>query len=406
MGTIMSAIQCTLPRILASVLTACVVLWASITLAGTGDGTVLGSTNVLDNGPLSERFNLVVMGDGFTAGEQGAFNNAVDQLMSAILSEEPLDTLSAAFNVIRINVASDQSGADEPSPCFPEDLHVNTYFDATFCTGGIPRALVVNNSIVYQVANTYTPGWDQVVVIVNSTRWGGTGGSVGVTSLASGWEGIVIHEFGHSAFGFADEYEYYAGCGETGHDYHSSAEPLEPNVTTKFKRSEIKWNHLILLSTQLPTTENLNCSICDPQGNPYPSSTVGIYEGAHYYHCDCYRPQFHCMMRDLAPFCAVCREVIVATMTPYLPAPPCDCPHQFDFDEDAEPTALDLSALIDVMFYGATNIQDPDCPASRGDFDNNGAIDALDLNAVIDYLFFGGSGPCNPCDPVQASCGS
>jgi hypothetical protein len=45
-----------------------------------------------------------------------------------------------------------------------------------------------------------------------------------------------------------------------------------------------------------------------------------LYEGAHYFHCDCYRPQFSCMMRNVAPyFCAVCRSVVEATLAAYLP---------------------------------------------------------------------------------------
>ena len=382
----------------------CLIAAASTVSAGTGDGFVLGVTNVLDNGPLTERYNLVVMGDGFLDTQQDVFNDAVDQLVSSLLSFSPFDTLSDAFNVVRINVASDQAGADLPPQCFGEGLYVNTYFDATYCTGGIPRALVVNTSIAFQVANTYAPGWDQIVVLVNSTEWGGTGGSVGVSSLASGWQGIVIHEFGHSGFGLADEYEYYAGCGETGHDYHSPGEPAQPNVTVQTNRELVKWNEFILPATPVPTTQNANCAVCDPQGNPYPNSTVGLYEGAHYYHCDCYRPQFNCMMRNLAPFCAVCRQVIVETMTPYLPTPPCACPSQAEYDGDAQPTAIDMSELIDVIFFAGTDVQDPDCPATRSDFNNDGVVDALDLNDMIDYLFFAGAGPCDPCDPIQSTC--
>ena len=36
---------------------------------------------------------------------------------------------------------------------------------------------------------------------------------------------------GHTAFGLADEYPYYAGGAETGHDHHPAGEPSKPNVT-------------------------------------------------------------------------------------------------------------------------------------------------------------------------------
>ncbi|GAB4316540.1 MAG: hypothetical protein Kow0074_04520 [Candidatus Zixiibacteriota bacterium] len=372
--------------------------------AGTGDGTVLGATKVLDNGPDAERFNLVVLAEGFRASEQEIFNNAVDQIVASLFNYPPLDTLTGAFNVYRINVASDQSGADNPIPCDPEGFYVNTYFDATYCAGGIPRALVVNNSTAFSVMNTYVPTWDQGVVIVNDTKWGGTGGSLSTTSLASGWENIVIHEMGHSAFGLADEYEYYAGCGIDNNYNHPAGEPAEPNVTVQTVRENVKWNHLILPSTPLPTTQNANCTVCDPQGNPFPASTVGLYEGAHYYHCDCYRPQFSCMMRNLATFCAVCQEVIVETMTPYLPEAPCVCDNPLDFDANQQIDAIDLSYLIDVLYFNGTNIQDPDCPSTRADFNNNNKINSWDLNYAIDYIFFGGVAPCNACDGSGPGC--
>jgi hypothetical protein len=82
----------------------------------------------------------------------------------------------------------------------------------------------------------------------------------------------------------------------------------------------------------------------------------------------------------------------------------CDCPYQCDYDEDAFLTALDLSALIDVLFAGRPEVQDPGCPTSRGDFNNDDFPDALDLSGLIDHLFAGSDPPCDPCNPVQSTC--
>jgi hypothetical protein len=158
------------------------------------------------------------------------------------------------------------------------------------------------------------------VVIVNSTIWGGAGGSIATSCIAGGWENVVLHELGHAAFGLADEYEYWAGCGvDVGHDNYTGGEPSQPNVTTNTNRATIKWGDLILATTPLPTTSNADCSVCDPQANPFPPDTVGAYEGAKYYHCGIYRPQYNCMMRNLTSFCAVCQEQIMDTLQPYMP---------------------------------------------------------------------------------------
>jgi len=77
----------------------------------------------------------------------------------------------------------------------------------------------------------------------------------------------------------------------------------------------------------------------------------------------------------------------------------CQCPFQADFDEDGFRTALDLGALIDMLFAGSPEIQDPMCPTPRSDMDCDGFSTALDLGDLIDHLFAGGGGPCDPCAP-------
>ncbi|HKP45959.1 MAG TPA: M64 family metallopeptidase, partial [Pyrinomonadaceae bacterium] len=60
---------------------------------------------------------------------------------------------------------------------------------------------------------------------------------------------------------------------------------------------------------------------CDPQPSPVAAGTVGLFEGADYYHCGVWRPEFNCRMRNLSqPFCGVCQQAIVKKLTPFLPA--------------------------------------------------------------------------------------
>jgi len=77
----------------------------------------------------------------------------------------------------------------------------------------------------------------------------------------------------------------------------------------------------------------------------------------------------------------------------------CQCPKQGDFDDDGFLTALDLGDMIDALFAGGSDPQDPLCPASRADIDCDGFATALDLGNLIDHLFAGGPGPCDPCAP-------
>src|SRR5262249_921481 len=150
------------------------------------------------------------------------------------------------------------------------------------------------------VAGAQVPQWHMILALVNTTIYGGGGGQVATFSMAPNAFQIAIHEMGHTAFGLADEYEYWAGGGvDKNSNNHPPVQPGEPNVTIDRNRATIKWGDLIAASTSVPTTANANCAKCDPQPNHVSANTVGAFEGAHYYHCNAYRPQFTCKMRAL-----------------------------------------------------------------------------------------------------------
>ena len=56
------------------------------------DGTVVGITQIRDRGPTSLNWNLVIVGDGFTAAEQSAFETAADDFVAELMSYEPFAT--------------------------------------------------------------------------------------------------------------------------------------------------------------------------------------------------------------------------------------------------------------------------------------------------------------------------
>lgn len=283
----------------------------------TSDGTVQGTTQIAGSAPRNRAFNIVLLAEGFTAGQQAAFNTAAQDFVNTLKATPPFDELSPAINVFRVNVASTDSGADDPVAAGGTGATARTYFDATFGGNGIRRLLLCNQSTALQVATAQVPEHSLVLVVVNSTVYGGAGGSVGTYSLANGATQVAIHEAGHTAFGLADEYAYYAGGNETGHDHHPAGEPSEPNVTVNSDRNTLKWRWAVASSTAIPTMSNPDCTKVDNRASTVPAGTVGAFEGAHYYHCGAFRPEHNCKMRELgAPFCRVCRQVIWNRLEP------------------------------------------------------------------------------------------
>src|SRR3954447_7500735 len=277
----------------------------------TTDGTVQRATQIAGTAPRNRAFTIALLADGFTAAQQAAFNTACDAFVTALRATPPYDELFPAINIWRVNVSSTDSGADDPVSGGGTGATARTYFDSTFGGNGIRRLLVCNTTTVLTTAAAQVPEFSIAIVVVNSTIYGGSGGSVGTYSLAGGATEIAIHEMGHTAYGLADEYPYYAGGNEPGHDHHPAGEPTEPNVTTNTNRATLKWGWAVAAATAIPTMSNPDCGQVDSRPSPVPTGTVGLFEGAHYYHCGGYRAEFDCKMRNLGvPFCRVCREVI------------------------------------------------------------------------------------------------
>lgn len=277
----------------------------------TADGTVIGTTQIRGSAPRNRAFNVVLLGDGFRAAEQASFDTACTALANAFLGTPPFNELAPAINIFRVNVSSTDSGADDPAAAGGTGATVRTYFDSTFGGNGIRRLLLCNAATALTVAAAQVPEFTTVLLIVNSTIYGGSGGSIGTYSLAASATEIGIHEMGHTAFGLADEYPYYAGGDETGQDHHPGPEPGAPNVTINRNRASLKWRWAVNAATAIPTMTNPDCSTVDSRPSPVANGTVGAFEGAHYYHCGAFRPEFACKMRDLGvPFCRICRQVI------------------------------------------------------------------------------------------------
>jgi hypothetical protein len=288
------------------------------------DGTVIGTTQVVNNGSPFSRFNIVTLSDGYQQAELGTYANDVMAFVQKLASTPPFNLVMNAINVFRVDVSSTDSGADDPVACGGTGGTARTYFDATFCNDGSnQRSLAVNNALALQVAGSQVAQYNVVLVAVNSTIYGGLGGGVGTFSRAPNASDIAIHEMGHAAFGLADEYPTLAGCGsgETGHNVEPATEVRAPNVTVSaastLTLSRLKWSGYVLPGTSVPTMSNPDCAQCDTRPSPVASGVVGAFEGADTYHCGAFRPEYDCKMRTLAaPFCRVCSATILTRLFP------------------------------------------------------------------------------------------
>lgn len=257
-------------------------------------------TPVQVTGSVANRIDLVFVGDGYTRADLGTFHQHVQSKWDELAAVEPFLTYRELFNVWAVDVVSRDSGVDnDPTLGILRD----TALDSTFFCAGIERLLCGSRGRAYSYASQ-APAVDHVVLLANSTKYGGAGYTLGAMATASGGHAlsgqIVVHELGHSIGQLADEYEY--GGPET----YTGPEPREVNVTT--------YTADVLAADRLKWWKWLGEE--SPDGG-----TVGTYESAYYSLYGIYRPTENSLMRVLnSEFNLPGREAMIKHF--YLLAPP------------------------------------------------------------------------------------
>ncbi|MFF5287249.1 M64 family metallopeptidase [Streptomyces sp. NPDC013171] len=263
------------------------------------DGDV---TRVIGNGPTADRLDVVIVGDGYTASEQAQFRADAMQKWAEVAAVEPYTTYQNLFNVWTVDAVSNDSGVSgDPGRDIVKDTALGSYF---WC-GDVERLLCVDE----QKVDSYVakaPEADLVIVLANSTKYGGAG--YNTPSKTLGYEGIstasarndrsgqvAIHETGHSLGKLADEYFY---SGYPGYEQYTGEEPDESNISTLSADSmaarRTKWYRWL--------------GETSPDGG-----TVGAYEGGGYYVAGLDRPTDASIMRVLGkPFSLPGREAMIA----------------------------------------------------------------------------------------------
>ncbi len=241
--------------------------------------------------------DLVFLSEGYTRMEQEKFVEDVRRLVNAFFSIAPFSASRQKFNISALFVPSDESGTDIPG----EHIYANTRFNSSFCTFGTERYLTVSDMKTVYDAAAVVP-WDQLVLLVNSSRYGGGGIYNLVTVCTSDHElspKVLAHEFGHAFAGLADE--YYTSSVAYENYYDTEVEPWEPNITTLVSFSS-KWKSMVEKTTPIPTPRILQYE-----------SVTGVFEGGGYMAKGIYSPRQDCMMKSnqTGEFCPVCQKAIL-----------------------------------------------------------------------------------------------
>jgi hypothetical protein len=261
-------------------------------------------TKINDAGDPSTCVDLAFLAEGYKADEMEKFRSDAKKMSDVLFKEQPYSEFRNKINIWAVESVSQESGTDIPG----EGIYVNTAMNFSFYTFDIDRYLTSQD---IKSINDYAAGvpHDVIVVLINSTKYGGGGVYNYYTGTTVGHPlspKVFIHELGHGFAGLADE--YYSSEVAYEDFYPLNVEPWEPNITTKVD-FDSKWKKLIAKDTPVPT----------PNEEKYKDVT-GLFEGGGYMAKGIYRPELDCRMKSNGSkgYCSVCREAVKRMIEYYL----------------------------------------------------------------------------------------
>jgi hypothetical protein len=253
-------------------------------------------------GDSKEAIDIAIVGEGYTKEEMDIFYRDAKETADQILSYEPFKGKADKLNFIAVPVESKESGVSIPL----KGEWKQTAFSSHFSTFYSDRYLTTLHLFDLHDALASVP-YEHIIILANTDNYGGGGilNSYVLTAAHNRWAmPVVVHEFGHSFAGLADEYFYDDGTDQ--YDLHT--EPWEPNITT-LVNFDSKWKDLVEKSGIVTKADQRLPAYRTLVESDY---KVGIYEGGGYLSEGIYRPYPTCRMRDntYPLFCPVCQRAI------------------------------------------------------------------------------------------------
>ena len=261
---------------------------------------------ILESGSPEDCIDVAIVAEGYTAAEAEKFYQDAQATVDAILAHKPFDQYKDRFNFVAIALDSEDSGVSVPG----EGLWKKTALGAHFNTFYMDRYLTTLRLRQMHDRLCGVP-YEHIVILANTDTYGGGGIFNSYTLTTAGHQAfkpVVVHEFGHSFAGLADEYYYDDQFVEY---YYPDCEPWEQNITTLYD-FDSKWDDMLPKVIGIPT-EPVEGNIWKrfAEGEDM-DSMVGVYEGAGYQSKGVYRPFPDCRMKTNAAdaFCPVCQRAI------------------------------------------------------------------------------------------------
>ena len=261
-----------------------------------GNSHITPHKYLLHNDSPEKCIDVAILAEGDTLQEMQTFYEDADIACKSIFDHEPFKSMKKRFNVVAVASPSTDSGVSVPR--LNEWKH--TAFGSHFSTFYSDRYLTTSRVKAIHDALAGIP-YEHIIILANTEEYGG-GGIYNSYTLTTAhhpmFRPVVVHEFGHSFGGLADEY-FYDNDVMTD-TYPLDIEPWEQNISTQVDFAA-KWKDMLSENTPVPTPAEVS--------ENYPT---GVYEGGGYSAKGIFRPAENCRMRtnEYPAFCPVCQRAL------------------------------------------------------------------------------------------------
>ena len=261
-----------------------------------GNSHITPHKYLLHNDSPEKCIDVAILAEGYTLQEIQTFYEDADIACKSIFDHEPFKSMKKRFNVVAVASPSTDSGVSVPR--LNEWKH--TAFGSHFSTFYSDRYLTTSRVKAIHDALAGIP-YEHIIILANTEEYGG-GGIYNSYTLTTAhhpmFRPVVVHEFGHSFGGLADEY-FYDNDVMTD-TYPLDIEPWEQNISTQVDFAA-KWKDMLSENNPVPTPAEVS--------ENYPT---GVYEGGGYSAKGIFRPAENCRMRtnEYPAFCPVCQRAL------------------------------------------------------------------------------------------------
>lgn len=237
---------------------------------------------------------IALVAEGYTAEELPLFMEYAQLTVQEFFKYQAFKSNEDAIEFVAVPLVSEESGISVPR----EKKWVQTALGSHFDTFYSERYLTTPNVHHLHELLSGVP-YQHIIILANTATYGG-GGILNSYSLTTTkdplFKPVVVHEFGHSFAGLADEYFYEVDVLQNKSSLQR--EPWEKNNTTLVDFAS-KWQDKVQKNTPIPTPRTQNYR-----------EVIGAFEGLK--GRGIYIPTQDCRMQNntAKEFCPVCTDAI------------------------------------------------------------------------------------------------